>query len=198
MWSEGHLAVDLSDQVNTETAQLWLKNLSQQPELVIQCAGILHAEGKRPEKTLMQITESWLHENLSANLIAHVHLAQAVNQFVSKRQPLRWVSLSAMVGSISDNQLGGWHSYRMSKAALNMFVRNLHIEWQRKSPESVAVALHPGTTESELSKPFQANIRPDKLYTKQTTAKRLSDVIENLTPEKSGKLLHWDGSEIDF
>lgn len=197
-WSNLHLMADLSVDDGIGAVERWLAENDVRPDTVIQCAGVLHRENNGPEKMLMQITEAWLQENISANLMAHIRLAQALNSLVSRRTPLKWVSLSAMVGSISDNQLGGWHSYRMSKAALNMFVRNLHIEWSRKSPDSVAVALHPGTTDTALSKPFQANIRDGKLYSAELTARRLADVVENLSPEQSGKLLHWDGSVIPF
>jgi NAD(P)-dependent dehydrogenase (short-subunit alcohol dehydrogenase family) len=197
-WSVAHLKTDLSKDTAVDEIKQWVEGLDSKPGAVIQCAGILHGEDQMPEKTLMQISEKWLHENLSANLMTHVRLAQALNFLVSRRQPIQWVSLSAMVGSITDNQLGGWHSYRMSKAALNMFVRNLHIEWTRKSPESTVVALHPGTTDTNLSEPFQANINNGKLYSVNTTAERLADVIEKLSPEQSGTLLNWDGSALPF
>jgi NAD(P)-dependent dehydrogenase (short-subunit alcohol dehydrogenase family) len=103
-----------------------------------------------------------------------------------------------MVGSLEDNGLGGWYSYRMSKAALNMFIRNLSIEWSRKAPGSVVVAQHPGTTDSPLSEPFQAGIAEGKLYTREQTAERLVNVMRELTPEQNGRLLHWDGSVIPF
>ena len=103
-----------------------------------------------------------------------------------------------MVGSITDNQLGGWYSYRMSKAALNMFIKTLSIEWQRKAPDSIVVATHPGTTDSALSEPFQANIKDGKLYTPELTAERLSRILEELNAEQNGHLLHWDGSVLPF
>jgi NAD(P)-dependent dehydrogenase (short-subunit alcohol dehydrogenase family) len=103
-----------------------------------------------------------------------------------------------MVGSLEDNGLGGWYSYRMSKAALNMFIRNLSIEWSRKAPGSVVVAQHPGTTDSRLSEPFQAGIAEGKLYTREQTAERLVNVMRGLTPEQNGRLLHWDGSVLPF
>lgn len=197
-WSLQHLVTDVTESASVDKIGAWLAEMECKPELVIQCAGLLHKSGRLPEKSLMQMDRPWLEENISANLVAHMHLAQATNSLVSRSSPFRWVSLSAMVGSISDNALGGWYSYRISKAALNMFVRNLHLEWQRKSPKSIVVALHPGTTDTALSKPFQQNIAKGKLYSKEQTAQRLVDVIENLKPSQSGKLLHWDGSELPF
>lgn len=103
-----------------------------------------------------------------------------------------------MVGSISDNRLGGWYSYRMSKASLNMFIRNLAIEWGRKAPGSLVVAQHPGTTDTHLSQPFQAGIAEGKLYSVELTASRLITVMQGLTAQQHGALLHWDGSVIPF
>lgn len=197
-WGGKHIVADMSDPESVSQVSTWLKSEQYVPDIVLQCAGVLHSDTKMPEKTLMQIDDDWFAANVAANLSAHIHLAQAVNHLVSSRSSLRWVSLSAMVGSISDNQLGGWYSYRMTKAALNMFVRNLHIEWTRKSPNSIVVALHPGTTDTGLSKPFQANIVAGKLYDASTTGRRLSDVIENLDGGQSGRLLHWDGTILPF
>jgi NAD(P)-dependent dehydrogenase (short-subunit alcohol dehydrogenase family) len=159
---------------------------------------MLHGGWKMPEKSLSQLSDDWLQQSMAVNVLSHVHLAQAVESLVARRQPVRWMSLSAMVGSIEDNQLGGWYSYRMSKAALNMFIKTLSIEWGRKSPDSCVVALHPGTTDSGLSKPFQAGIAEGKLYSQKETAKRLISIMRNLTPAQHGRLLHWDGSEIPF
>lgn len=79
-----------------------------------------------------------------------------------------------------------------------MLIRNIHLEWRRRSPDSIVVALHPGTTDTELSKPFQKNIRDGKLYSPELTGERLTDVVEQLDTEQSGRLLHWDGSTIPF
>ena len=104
--------------------------------------------------------------------------------------------LSARVGSISDNQIGGWHAYRASKAALNMLVRNYAIEQRRRNEQFIAVSLHPGTVDTGLSKPFQSNVPGDKLFTPDQSAAYLLDVIENLSPEHSGKAFDWAGIEI--
>lgn len=197
-WSHSHLQANLASAPAVSAIADWLKEISFEPDIVIQCSGLLHDEQTRPEKTLMQMSESWLMENISVNLVTHIHLAQALNPLLKAKKILHWVSLSAMVGSISDNHLGGWHSYRISKAGLNMFIRNLHLEWTRKSPQSIVVALHPGTTDTPLSTPFQANIADGKLYSAELTGRRLSDVVENLQQNQSGHLLHWDGSTIPF
>lgn len=106
--------------------------------------------------------------------------------------------MSAKVGSLEDNSLGGWYSYRMTKAALNMFIKNLSIECARKSSNILVASIHPGTTDSELSKPFQRNISPEKLYSAEQTADRLIAVMNNLSKHQHGKLLNWDGQLLPY
>lgn len=163
------------------------------PHRVFCCNGILHNESQMPEKNLKAINHQWLHHSLDANVWPHIALAQIVERSLTRQHDLRWISLSAMVGSISDNQLGGWYSYRMTKAALNMLIKNLSIEWQRKNPDNIVAAVHPGTTDTRLSEPFQKNIQPGKLYSADLTAQRMLNVMEHLTADDNGKLLHWDG-----
>jgi len=197
-WSANHLRIDCSQPDCVQPLKNWLNQQTNTPEIVIQCAGILHNTSKMPEKALSQISSDWLHQSIDINLLSHIHLAQAIDPFVKRQKPIRWVSLSALVGSLTENELGGWYSYRISKAALNMFIRNLSIEWGRKSPNSIVTALHPGTTKTALSEPFQRNIAPEKLYAPQLTGRRLSNVIDNLSIAQHGRLLHWDGTIVPF
>lgn len=197
-WSDSHLQAECSHPSSVSSISSWLAESDKNLDIVIQCAGILHQLNQMPEKSLSQISSDWLHQSIDVNLLSHIHLAQAIDPLVKRHRPIRWVSLSALVGSISENRLGGWYSYRMSKAALNMFIRNLSIEWKRKSADSIVVALHPGTTKTQLSKPFQRNIPPDKLYESELTGKRLSNVIASLGIEQHGKLLHWNGTIVPF
>ena len=119
---------------------------------------------------------------------------QAIQPLLSKGAVI--ASLSARVGSIGDNRMGGWWSYRMSKSALNMATKNMANEMRRD--QVIAVALHPGTTATGLSAPFQKNVRPEKLFTTEYTAGRLLDVLEGLAPEDSGGFFAYDGSEIPW
>jgi len=109
-----------------------------------------------------------------------------------------FAALSARVGSIGDNRLGGWHGYRASKAALNMLVRNLAIEERRRNDRGIVVALHPGTVDTALSKPFQGNVLPGRLFDPERAALQLLDVIEGLRLPDSGKLFDYQGEEIPF
>lgn len=196
--SDNHLSLSMSDPESVAVLSHWLEGRVDGLAGVIQCAGLLHSGEKRPEKNLMQLSGDWLSQSMAVNVMSHVHVAQALDGFVKRHSKLRWLSLSAKVGSIEDNGLGGWYSYRMSKAALNMFIKNLAIEWGRKAPESSVIAMHPGTTPSTLSQPFTTNWPKDKLYSPELTAKRIVTVFEHMTPEGSGKLYHHDGSVIPW
>jgi len=133
---------------------------------------------------------------IDVNVLTHVLLAQCLENHIVTKEEFKWVSLSAMVGSISDNYLGGWYSYRMTKAALNMFIRGLAIEWKRKNPNASVVAMHPGTTDSPMSSPFK--VRPDKLYSPDLSANRIVKVIDSLDPSRTGLFINWDGNLINF
>ena len=166
------------------------------PDVIICCSGILHNDDFLPEKKLADFSSEWFFKSAEMNIISHVNLAKAVDPLIEKNKSVIWVSLSAMVGSISDNKLGGWYTYRMTKAALNMFVRGLSIEWHRKAKDSAVVAIHPGTTDSQMSKPF--SIRKDKLYSPQLTADRIISVIESLSAGDTGSFINWNGNEIEW
>ena len=126
-------------------------------------------------------------------LIAKHMLARAPRQ-----GRLVFAALSARVGSIGDNRLGGWHAYRASKAALNMIMRNVAIELGRVNPDAVAVTLHPGTVDTGLSAPFQRNVAQDKLFPADRAARQLLDVIAALGPAQSGGCYDWAGQAIAF
>lgn len=192
-----HLVAELSDSASVETTRQWLQE-QPIPNWVIHCSGVLHWPGHGPEKNLQQCDDDALVRSIQINVLSHMHLAQALAPLIQRRSPLVWASLSAKVGSIEDNQLGGWYSYRMSKAALNMLVRNLSIEWGRKLDSCCVVAVHPGTTDTPLSEPFQTNIPADKLYTPEQSARRIVDVLQNVSEADSGRLLFWDGSHIPW
>jgi NAD(P)-dependent dehydrogenase (short-subunit alcohol dehydrogenase family) len=109
-----------------------------------------------------------------------------------------FATISAKVGSIGDNQLGGWYGYRASKAALNMFMRTAAIEYGRKSPNTIVALLHPGTTDTRLSQPFQRNVPPEKLFSTERTVEQLWTVLNQLGPDNSGQFFSWDGAEIPW
>ena len=137
-------------------------------------------------------------EQFTINAIAPVLLARAVEPLLGRDRPLHFASLSARVGSIGDNRSGGWYSYRAAKAAQNQLLKSLSIEWRRRWPLATVTLLHPGTTDTALSKPFQTFVPPEKLFTPKRAAEQLVDVLLAQRPEDSGEFLAWDGQPIDW
>jgi len=125
-------------------------------------------------------------------------VARHFERLLAHRERAVYASISARVGSIGDNRLGGWYAYRGAKAAQNMFTKTLAIEWARTRRNVVCVALHPGTTDTELSRPFQANVPPEKLFAPERTVRQLLEVIDRLAPADTGSFLAWDGSRIPW
>jgi len=115
-----------------------------------------------------------------------------------KNQKTVFATLSARVGSISDNRLGGWYAYRASKAALNMITKSLAIENGRRNKDCIIIGLHPGTVDTDLSKPFQNNVPKEKLFSAKDSAQKLISVINQVTSDDSGYLLDWAGLKIPF
>ena len=109
-----------------------------------------------------------------------------------------FASISAKIGSIGDNRLGGWYGYRASKAALNMFMRTTAIEYSRRCPKTIVVTLHPGTTDTNLSLPFQKNVPPEKLFSVERTVTQLLEVMSSLGLKDSGHFFSWDGSRLPW
>lgn len=168
------------------------------PRLVIVATGVLHADGHGPEKALRDLDPAWLAQVYAVNAIGPALVAKHFLPLMPRGERTVFAALSARVGSISDNQLGGWYGYRASKAALNMLVRNLAIEERRRNSRAIMVALHPGTVDTALSRPFQGNVQPGRLFDAERAALQLLDVIEDLKAPDSGKLFDFEGKEIPF
>jgi NAD(P)-dependent dehydrogenase (short-subunit alcohol dehydrogenase family) len=167
---------------------------------LINCAGLLHdpARGIRPEKKLEQVDTAQLEALFRLNAFAPILLAKHFLALLNHDCPACFASLSARVGSIADNQLGGWYSYRASKAAQNQFLRTFAIEAQRRAPYLTVLALHPGTTDTGLSKPFQKNVPAEKLFNTAYVARQLLDLVLTRPASDSGGFLAWDGSAIPW
>lgn len=167
-------------------------------QLVINAAGLLHAEGIEPEKALSQLRQDALERSFAINAFAPILLLQALLPQIPKEAPAVLASVSARVGSIGDNRLGGWYSYRAAKAAQNQLLRTLAVELRRSHRKATVLALHPGTVDTPLSKPFQARVPEEKLFSPERAARQLLEVIAKVTPERSGSFLAYDGSEIPW
>ncbi|MBE9153484.1 MULTISPECIES: SDR family NAD(P)-dependent oxidoreductase [unclassified Cyanobium] len=166
--------------------------------LVLNSTGLLHDTELQPEKRLSQVSRSTLERSFAVNAFAPILLAQAIEPFLPKQEPFHLASLSARVGSIGDNGLGGWYGYRAAKAAQNQLLHTLALEWRRRLPLGCVSLLHPGTTATALSGPFQANVPPERLFSPERAAGHLLDVLEGLGPEQSGRFWAWDGAPIPW
>jgi NAD(P)-dependent dehydrogenase (short-subunit alcohol dehydrogenase family) len=166
------------------------------PALVLVATGLLHGDGVAPEKSMRELDGAAMAELFAINATGPALVAKHFLPLLPKAGRCVFAVLSARVGSIADNKLGGWYGYRASKAALNQLVRTLSIEEKRRNDRSIVVALHPGTVDTALSRPFQAGVRADQLFAPDRAAVQLLDVIDGLKAPDSGKHFGWDGAEI--
>ena len=188
------LQADITDEAQITAMVRQIGTSASQLHLVIYCVGVLHEGKLTPEKSLRQINSDNLLYYFQVNSIGAVLLAKHLMPLLRHGDRSVFASISAKVGSIGDNRLGGWYGYRASKAALNMLLRTTAIEYSRRCPKTIVVALHPGTTDTRLSQPFQKNVPPEKLFAVDHTVSLLLSVIERLTIKDSGKFFSWDGT----
>ncbi len=192
------LHLDVSDDESVrQLHQLALERLSPL-RLVIYTAGLLHEGALAPEKRLSQVNRRDLERSFSVNAWGPLLVAQAIEAALPRQQPALFASLSARVGSIGDNRLGGWYGYRAAKAAQNQLLTTLAIEWRRRLPQVCVTLLHPGTTATALSAPFRSGVPPEQLFSPARAAGQLLDLLEQQTPAESGNFLAWDGSAIPW
>ena len=188
-------AFDLTDESSIKAAADQMRDTP--PEWVIVASGVLTlADGTGPERTYKRLNAQAMAEVLALNTIGPAMVAKHVLPLMPRSERFVFAALSARVGSISDNGLGGWHSYRASKAALNMLLKNFALEIGRTHKEGVVVGLHPGTVDSELSKPFQKGLPESQLTQPVKAAENLLSVLETLTPDQSGKVFDFAGKVV--
>jgi len=165
-------------------------------DLVIVATGMLHDDRHQPEKRFAALTAEAMTAAFQVNTVGPALIAKHMIQGLPRDRRNVFAALTARVGSIGDNRLGGWHSYRASKAALNMIIANLAVELGRSHPHAIAVGLHPGTVNTSLSGPFQKAVADGKLFSPEASAQHLLSVIDGLTKSASGSVLAWDGQRI--
>lgn len=192
------IPMDSTDEAQIAQAVAHIQTQIDKLHLVLYCAGVLHEGHMQPEKSLQQIRSEHLQRYFAVNSIGAVLLGKHLLPLLKHEERSVFASISAKVGSIGDNQSGGWYGYRASKAALNMLMRTLAIEYSRKSPQTLVVMLHPGTTDTRLSQPFQRAVPPHKLFSVARTVTQLLAVIEGLQSEDSGQFFSWDGSRLPW
>ena len=163
---------------------------------IIVSIGILHNESFMPEKRIEEVSSDQFLETIRINTLIPTLIAKSFYKKLKKNDKSTLAFLSARIGSIADNRSGGWYSYRASKAALNMVIKNLSIELRRYNKELVVIGLHPGTVDSLLSQPFQKNLEDSKIFSADFSVLKLSSVIDSLDIDDSGKCIAWDGEDI--
>lgn len=174
------ISLDDYTEINIAQAANYVKTQTNELNLAFAATGLLHDNKLSPEKSLKQISELALQQLFTANSITPILFAKHFAGLMSTTHPAVLAAISARVGSITDNRLGGWYSYRASKAALNMLYKNLAVEMKRVNPNLIVSLLHPGTTDTKLSKPFQSNVPAEKLFSQQQSADYLYNVIVRL------------------
>ena len=188
------LAADLEDEAGLARAAEQIGQ-GAAPTLIVVATGVLH-DGFQPERSLRQLDADHMLRDYRINAIGPALAAKHLLPLMPRDRRAVFAALSARVGSISDNRLGGWHAYRASKAALNMTLRNLAIEMARTHPQTIIAGLHPGTVATDLSAPFQKGVAADKLFDAGYSAARLLAVLDGLSPADSGRVFAWDGARV--
>jgi len=192
------LAIDLMDERTIADAAIYAEAEIGSVNLVFVATGILHQSAEQPEKTYRTLSADWVSQVFAINATGPMLVAKYFVPLFPRQGKSAFASISAKVGSITDNGLGGWYGYRASKAALNQFTKTLSIEVARKHADAVCLALHPGTVDTRLSEPFQAGVPDGRLFTPEYAANRLLQVVDQASSSDTGKLVAWDGEILPF
>ncbi|WP_418320967.1 SDR family NAD(P)-dependent oxidoreductase [Piscinibacter sakaiensis] len=188
--------IDLADEPSIIAAAEQARAVGGEIRLVIVATGLLHDGDVAPEKSWASLDAAAMARCFAVNSIGPALVAKHFLPLLPRKRRSVFAALSARVGSIGDNRLGGWYSYRASKAALNMLLKTCAIELERRAPQAICVGLHPGTVDTALSKPFSANVRPQQLFTAEQSAAHLLSVIDGLRATDSGRVFAWDGQPV--
>ncbi|CAN8231255.1 unnamed protein product [Cochlearia groenlandica] len=198
--------LDVTEETNIEETAESVRERYGSLNLLVNAAGILSIPGVlHPETTLNKVEKSSLMLTYEVNAVGPIlmmkhmwPLLKAGGGSGTEREVAVVANISARVGSIGDNKLGGWHSYRASKSALNQLTKNVSVELGRKKDPVVCILLHPGTVDTDLSRPFQRNVPEGKLFTKEYSVQKLLHIINNAKKQDNGKFFAWDGQEIPW
>jgi NAD(P)-dependent dehydrogenase (short-subunit alcohol dehydrogenase family) len=195
---QGQPAIDYRDESSLINAAIWVKEQCAIRPLttVIVATGFLHSETHSPERSWAQLDAHYLQHVMLINAIGPALAIKHFSPLLPKDCETNWVMISAKVGSIGDNALGGWYGYRASKAALNQIVKTASVEMTRRNKQSICVAIHPGTVATKLSEPFSKtglNVR-----SAETAASEILEVIQNLQPLETGSFVDYQGNKLPW
>ena len=188
--------LDLTDEASIESAAGFVRQMDAPVRLIFNATGFLHGDGIEPEKALSRITLEGLERNFALNAIGPALLMKHFLPLLAREGRAVFATVTARVGSIADNRLGGWYSYRASKAAQNQLLRSAAIEVARKRPDAVLVALHPGTVRSDLSEPFAKSGL--NVMEPGGSAAAMLRVVDRLTPDDTGTFRAYDGEVLPW
>jgi NAD(P)-dependent dehydrogenase (short-subunit alcohol dehydrogenase family) len=189
-----YLELDL-EQAETYT-KLAHAVIDHQVDVVIGCLGLLHDAEHKPEKTISQLNATWFMHNMQVNCLFHALFLSALNQHLPRSSTLKYIAFSARAGSISDNVMGGWVSYRASKAALNMVIKTVALEWRLRFAAACVITYHPGSVKTPLSAPFAS--ASQHAISPEHAANDLLALIPGLTPSMSGLFYDYNQEVIPF
>ena len=192
------IQMDITDEAQIGATIQQIQTKTPALHYVINSIGVLHEGEMQPEKSIRHINAEQLLRYFQVNSIGAMLLFKYLQPLLKHSDRSILATISAKVGSIGDNQVGGWYGYRASKSALNMFVKNTAIEYKRTTPNAIIVALHPGTTATRLSQPFQKNVPPEKLFSVDKAVSQLLTVIDGLESKDSGEFFSWDGTQLPW
>lgn len=192
--------MDVTDDASIAQAAEAVRDHTDSLDGLINTAGILHdsERGIGPEKRVEQLDPAALEAGFRVNAFGPMLVGKHFFGLLRHKKTAFFASLSARVGSIEDNYLGGWFGYRAAKAAQNQFTRTFAVEAARRAPRLRVLALHPGTTDTDLSEPFQRNVPEGKLFSSGFVAECLLGVIANTDASDSGSFLDWDHQSIPW
>ena len=192
-----NLTFDFTNEASIEAAAEALRETGAF-DLCIIATGLLQGQGIAPEKNMRAMSLEAFQTSFMVNTFGPALTAKYFLPLMRRDRKAVLAALSARVGSISDNRIGGWYAYRASKAALNMVLKTLSIEFGRRFKDTIIIGMHPGTVDTGLSKPFQRNVPDGKLFTPEFSAEKLLAVIDQVGPKDSGLLFAWDGEQVPF
>lgn len=190
--SRSENGLDITDELNLESLAEKIKGPFR---LIVNATGILKSQGSNPEKTIYVLEKKLMNELINVNAIGPALLLKFFSKKLDKERPSIFLNLSARVGSIEDNKLGGWISYRTSKAALNQIIKTASIEINRRNKNAICVGVHPGTVKTKFTENYQNR---ENILTVEKSVKMIMSVIENMNVSDNGKIFAYDGSVVPW
>ena len=189
-----HFSIDIENESSIQNAAKSVEEINF--DEVIIASGLLHTNEFGPEKSIKDLKADNILKVLNVNTVGPAILGKYFLPLLNKDYKSVMAFLSARVGSISENKLGGWYAYRASKSALNQVIKTFSIELKRTNPKAIIIGLQPGTVDSELSAPFKRSVSNNKLFSAEYSVSQLIGVIERADESSSGNLISWDGEII--